>query len=161
MLGSVFGSSSNTNKKHTTNITTTTTTKTSTVNKVGDIGLTGAHAVKLGETVGKTGENLLKISGKTQERVMLGAAQTLVDVGKLNTIQQKEASNYAQALVGGAAKSSDQLLSTAKRQSDKLLSVAGTALSSASATKQSDTKYLVPYILMAVVGIVFVMKGLK
>jgi hypothetical protein len=160
-IGSVFGSSSNTKKKTTTNITTTNVTKTTSTNKVGDIGLTGVHAVKLGETVGQTGENLLRISGKAQAGVMLKAADTMRDVSKMNVIQQKEASNYAQALMTGAASSSKQLLSSAKEQSSALLSSAGAALQTASDQKQSENKYLIPYILIGIVGIVFAMKGLK
>ena len=157
-----FGGGASSTKKKSTIITTTNIKKTSKqVSTVGDIGLTGKAAVKLGQSIGQTGENLLKISGKTQTAVMLGAAQTLKDVGKYNTIQQKEASNYAQALVGAAAEQSQGLLSTAKQQSQSLLGTAQTALSSAADTKQSENKYLIPYILVGIVGVIFAMKGLK
>lgn len=172
LVGSVFGSSNDTKKKTTTNITNTAITNTSATNTVGDIGLTGANAIKLSQSIGKTGEELLRISTAGNQKVLLGAADTLNKVAELNTIQQKEASNYAQALATGAAETSQQYLTTAKQQGAQLLQAAEKSVSAAESQAtgliqaagsigQSENKNLVPFIMLGIVGVIFAMKGLK
>lgn len=171
-IGSVFGSSSNTKKENITNVTNVATTTTSTTNKVGDIGITGRQAVDLTKALGKTGENMLRIQTSAGVQLMDANAKALSDIASTNVIQQREASNYAQALATGAAETSQQYLTTAKQQGAQLLQAAEKSvaaaenqatglISAAGSIGQSENKNLVPYIMLGMVGVIFAMKGLK
>lgn len=153
-IDSVFGSSSKTKKTTKYDVDTTTITKTNTTNTIGDIGLTGEAANQLAANLGISAENLLSISGGNQLAGLQAASQTLRDVAAMNTVNVEHASNYATAILSGATESGRQLLSSAKMQSESLLEATVGAT-------QSENKYLIPYILIGIVGVIFAMKGLK
>jgi len=146
-VDSVFGSSSKTKKKTTTNTNITNTTTTTTTNKTGDIGLTGKHAVNLANVLGTSSTNQLSKS-------LAFGNDALKYAAGLSTVNQAENASYAKELLRSTSDASKSLLSTAKMQSESIIS-------SGLAKSQTENKYLIPYILIGIVGVIFAMKGLK
>lgn len=151
-VDSVFGSSSKTEKKTKVNTTTTINTKTDTKTNIRDIGFTGNQAIMLADTVANQTAGSLG-------NVALLQAKGFDALLNTSTVQTDRAYNLSEKLLESSSRQSERtitsagnLLTTAKNQSENIMAAASTLT-------KTETENLLPYVLVAIVGVVFAMRA--